>query len=73
MITYPFLCESCNETIEIKKSIREETPSAPGCPSCGGLMHRVYRFVPFSIPRGRCGNANNGYNDEITDIINGTE
>jgi len=72
MITYPFLCDECEHIVEVKASIKSEVEK-PICPYCNVVMRRQFKVVMTSIPRRRCGNAKNGYNSEITDIINKTE
>ncbi len=54
MITYEYLCDNCNATFQIRRSITADN-SAPQCPSCqSARVRRVYTPV-FVLARGTDG------------------
>ena len=73
MITYPFVCDSCDCRKDVKASIKSQLES-PTCPYCKKKMRRVWNAeYSYGIPRGKQGNAANGYRDEIYDILDKKE
>lgn len=70
---YDFYCPTCHKEVEVELTMQDYTliKGQLACCECGTTMHRHYTPVPFCVPRGKLGNARNGYRDEIIDMVYG--
>jgi len=70
---YDFYCPMCKKDITLEMSMHDYSLTGGHilCVECGSKLHRVYGPVQFNVPRGKMGNARNGYRDEVYDMVYG--